>query len=63
VVISTLVLGVGIGTLAQPQLAVKFMTVKSDTSLNRATLVGGIFILAMTGVAFVVGSLSNVFFF
>lgn len=63
VLVSTLVLGVGIGTLAQPQLAVKFMTVKSGKSLNQACLVGGIFILAMTGVAFVVGALSNVHFF
>ncbi|CCK81774.1 sodium:solute symporter family protein [Desulfobacula toluolica] len=63
VVISTLVLGVGIGTLAQPQLAVKFMTVKSNKSLNRATLIGGIFIFSMTGVAFVVGALSNAYFF
>lgn len=61
--VSTLVLGVGIGTLAQPQLAVKFMTVKSGRSLNRACLVGGVFIFAMTGVAFVVGALSNVHFF
>ncbi|MBN2310564.1 MAG: sodium:solute symporter family protein, partial [Candidatus Hydrogenedentes bacterium] len=54
--------GVGIGVLAQPQLAVRFMTVKSARELNRAILVGGIFILAMTGVAFVVGNLSNVWF-
>ncbi|MHC5180664.1 MAG: sodium:solute symporter family transporter, partial [Planctomycetota bacterium] len=47
---------------AQPQLAVRFMTVKSKKELNRAVLVGGIFILIMTGVAFTVGSLSNVFF-
>jgi SSS family solute:Na+ symporter len=39
------------------------MTVKSNKELNRAVLIGGIFILFMTGVAFVVGSLSNVVFF
>lgn len=61
--ISTVVLGVGIGVLAQPQLVVRFMTVKSDRELNRAVLSGGIFILAMTGVAFVVGALSNVLLF
>ena len=61
--VSTIVLGVGIGVLAQPQLVVRFMTVKSNRQLNRAVLVGGIFILFMTGVAFLVGSLSNVFFF
>ncbi len=63
IVYSTIVFGVGIGVLAQPQLSVRFMTVKNDASLNRAVLVGGIFILAMTGIAFTVGPLSNVLFF
>ncbi|RCX20802.1 SSS family solute:Na+ symporter [Anaerobacterium chartisolvens] len=58
--VSTIVMGVGIGVLAQPQLAVRFMTVKSNRELNRAMLSGGVFILVMTGVAFIVGSLSNV---
>ena len=62
IVISTITLGVGIGVLAQPQLVVRFMTVKSRQQLNRAVLVGGIFILIMTGVAFTVGSLTNVYF-
>jgi len=61
--VSTIVMGVGIGVLAQPQLVVRFMTVKSNRDLNRAVVSGGIFILMMTGVAFVVGALSNVFFF
>jgi SSS family solute:Na+ symporter len=61
--VSTIVMGVGIGVLAMPQLVVRFMTVKSNRELNRGVLIGGIFILAMTGVAFVVGSLSNVFFY
>ncbi|MHC4525028.1 MAG: sodium:solute symporter family protein [Planctomycetota bacterium] len=61
-VIPTITLGVGIGVLAQPQLVVRFMTVKSKRELNRAVLIGGIFILVMTGVAFVVGALSNVYF-
>jgi SSS family solute:Na+ symporter len=61
--ISTIVMGVGIGVLAMPQLVVRFMTVRSNRELNRGVLIGGIFILAMTGVAFVVGSLSNVFFY
>ncbi len=60
---TTIVLGVGIGVLAQPQLAVRFMTVKSEAQLNRGVMYGGIFILFMTGVAFVVGALSNVVFF
>ncbi|HSV31923.1 MAG TPA: hypothetical protein VLH40_07890, partial [Atribacteraceae bacterium] len=62
-VVSTIIMGVGIGVLAQPQLAIRFMTVKSSRELNRATLVGGVFILVMTGVAFMVGALSNVYFF
>ncbi len=61
--VSTLILGVGIGVLAQPQLVVRFMTVETNKELNRAVLVGGIFILMMTGVAFVVGALSNVYFY
>jgi len=63
IVITTLVMGVGIGVLAQPQLVVRFMTVKSDRELNRAVWVGGVFILMMTGVAFTVGALSNVYFY
>jgi SSS family solute:Na+ symporter len=62
IVVSTITLGVGIGVLAQPQLVVRFMTVKGKKELNRAVLVGGVFILIMTGVAFTVGSLSNAFF-
>ncbi|MBM3705170.1 MAG: sodium:solute symporter family protein [Actinobacteria bacterium] len=61
--VSTIILGVGIGVLAQPQLAVRFMMVKSNRELNRGVLIGGIFILMMTGVAFMVGGLSNVYFF
>jgi len=60
--VTTLVLGVGIGVLAQPQLVVRFMTAKDGRSLNRAVLVGGPFILMMTGVAFTVGALTNVYF-
>ncbi|MGB9929017.1 MAG: sodium:solute symporter family protein [Methanosarcina sp.] len=61
--VSTLILGVGIGVLAQPQLAVRFMTVKNKRALNRAVLVGGPFIFMMTGVSFTVGALSNVYFY
>ena len=63
IVVTTIVMGVGIGVLAQPQLSVRFMTVKSKRDLNRAAAIGGVFILFMTGVAFTVGALSNVFFF
>ena len=38
IVVTTIVMGVGIGVLAQPQLVVRFMTVKSDRELNRAVL-------------------------
>jgi SSS family solute:Na+ symporter len=62
-VVTTIVMGVGIGVLAQPQLVTRFMTVKSNRELNRAVVSGGVFILFMTGVAFVVGALSNVLFF
>ena len=62
IVVSTIVMGVGIGVLAQPQLAVRFMTVKSKRELNRAVGIGGVFILAMTGVAFTTGALSNAYF-
>lgn len=62
VVVSTLVMGVGIGVLAQPQLIVRYLTVKGPRELNRAVAIGGVFILMMTGVAFVVGALTNVYF-
>lgn len=62
VLVSTIILGVGIGVLAQPQLAVRYMTVKSNKELNRAIPIGGIFIMLMTGVAFIVGALANVYF-
>ena len=61
-VVTTITMGVGIGVLAQPQLIVRFMTVKSQRELNRAVPIGGVFILMMTGVAFTVGALSNVYF-
>jgi SSS family solute:Na+ symporter len=61
--VSTLILGVGIGVLSQPQLGVRFMMVKSNKELNRAVLIGGVFIFLMTGTAFIVGALSNVYFF
>ncbi|MFA9394029.1 MAG: sodium:solute symporter [Halodesulfovibrio sp.] len=63
VIYTTIVYGVGIGVLAQPQLAVRFMTVSSDKELNRAVLYGSIFILLTIGVVYVVGALSNAIFF
>ncbi len=61
--VSTIILGVGIGVLAQPQLAVRFMTARSNNSLYKATAIGGVFIFMMTGVAFIVGALSNLYFY
>jgi SSS family solute:Na+ symporter len=63
VVVTTIVLGVGIGVLAQPQLIVRFMTVKSNRELNRAVLIGGIFVLIVVGVSLAIGALANVFFY
>ena len=61
--VSSTLIGVGIGVLAQPSLIVRFMTVKSDKELNRSVLIGGIFIAIMPTTAYIVGSLSNVYFF
>lgn len=62
VVYSSLVLGVGIGVLAQPQLVVRFMTVRSNKELNRATAMGGLFILMTVGATFMIGPLTNLYF-
>jgi SSS family solute:Na+ symporter len=62
-VITSITFGVGIGVLAQPQLIVRFMTVKSKRELNRAVLIGGIFILSMTGIIFIVGALTNAWYY
>ena len=61
--VTTTIMGVGIGALAQPQLAVRFMTVKSNKELHRSLLIGAIFIAVMTCTAYIVGSLSNVYFY
>lgn len=60
--VTTIIMGVGIGVLAQPQLTVRFMTAKNRKSLNRAVPVGALFIFLSTMVAFTVGALSNVYF-
>jgi len=61
--VSTLVMGVGIGVLGQPQLVIRFMTVRTDQALNRGVLIGAVFIVVIVGGAFLVGTLSNVFFY
>ncbi|MFH1879554.1 MAG: sodium:solute symporter family protein, partial [Bacillota bacterium] len=62
-VVTTVIMGVGIGCLSQPQLAVRFMSVKSDREIEKAVPIGGLFILAMLGGAFTIGAISNVFFY
>jgi SSS family solute:Na+ symporter len=56
----TLIFGVGIGVLAQPQLIVRYLSAKDEKSLRRAIPYGGIFILLMTFTAFSIGPLCNV---
>jgi SSS family solute:Na+ symporter len=62
VMVTTIIMGVGIGVLAQPQLVVRFMTAKDSKALNRAIPIGALFILLTTGVAYTVGPLTNVYF-
>ncbi len=62
VLVSTLILGVGIGVLAQPQLSVRLMTVGSDRALDKAVPVGAFFVFIMVGTSFIVGALSNAYF-
>ena len=61
--VTTIIMGVGIGVLAQPQLAVRFMTAKDGRTLNRAIPVGAIFILITTGVTYTMGPLTNLYFY
>lgn len=59
--ILTLIFGVGIGVLAQPQLVVRYLTAKDERALRLAIPYGAIFILLMTFTAFCIGPLCNVF--
>ncbi len=56
----TLIFGVGIGVLAQPQLITRYLTAKNEKALRLAIPYGGIFILFMTFTAFSIGPLCNV---
>ena len=58
--ILTLIFGVGIGVLAQPQLITRYLTAKNERALRLAVPYGGIFILLMTFAAFSIGPLCNV---
>ncbi len=62
-VVTTFLLGVGIGALTQPQLAVRFMSAKSDRDLNKSLIIGSIFMIVIVGSAYTVGALSNVYFY
>ena len=60
--VTSLILGVGIGCLAQPQLAVRFMMVKSSKQINRGLFIGCFFIFMTVGTIYHVGALSNLYF-
>jgi len=62
-VVSTLVMGVGVGILTMPTTLTRFFTVPRTRDINRALTVAGPFIFMMTGVAFSVGPLTNVWFY
>lgn len=61
--ITTIIMGVGVGVLGQPQLNVRFMTLKSDREVNRSIPFTALFILLTTGIAFAVGALTNALFY
>ncbi len=60
--VTSLILGVGIGCLAQPQLVVRFMTVESSKQLNRGVLIGCVFLIITVGAIYHAGALSNLYF-
>ncbi len=60
--VTSLIMGVGIGVLAQPQLVVRFMTVKSTRDLNRAVFAGCLFLTLTVGFIFHIGPISNLLF-
>lgn len=60
--VTSLILGVGLGCLAQPQLVVRFMMVESTKQLNRGVLIGCLFLIVTVGAIYHVGALSNLFF-
>ena len=60
--VTSLILGVGVGCLAQPQLVVRFMMVESSKQLNRGVLIGCLFLIITVGAIYHVGALSNLYF-
>ena len=61
--VTSLILGVGIGCLAQPQLVVRFMMVESSKQINRGVLIGCVFLIVTVGAIYHIGALSNLFFY
>ena len=61
--VTSLILGVGLGCLAQPQLVVRFMMVESSKQINRGVLIGCVFLIITVGAIDHVGALSNLFFY
>lgn len=53
--VTSLILGVGVGCLAQPQLVVRFMTVKSGKQLNRGVFIGCFFLIITVGTIYHTG--------
>ncbi len=62
-VVTTFIMGVGIGALAQPQLIVRYMAAKDNKSMARSLIVGSIFMFIIVGAAYTIGAFSNLFFF
>lgn len=62
-VVTTFLMGVGVGALAQPQLVVRFMAAKDSKSMSKSLIVGSIFMFVIVGTAYTVGAFSNLFFF
>lgn len=60
--VTSLILGVGIGCLAQPQLVVRFMTVESGKQIKRGVFIGCLFLIITVGAIYHAGALSNLFF-
>ena len=60
--VTTMIMGVGIGVIGQPQLNVRFMTLKTDREVHRSIPFAALFLLITSGVAYVVGPLTNVLF-
>lgn len=61
--VTSLILGVGIGCLAQPQLIVRFLTVRSSKQLNQGIFIGCLFLVITVGVVYHSGALSNLYFY